>query len=70
VCDSLRERIDFHPALRILFQIPKHVSKIIATTAIRTKGTIGVSTVQIEKARIVRFDFIKTEMELVSICTQ
>jgi hypothetical protein len=48
VCDSLRERIDFHPLFRTERQIPKHVSKMIDIIAMITKGEMGAKTVQRE----------------------
>ena len=57
VCESLRERIDFHPPFLTERQIPKHVSKIIAKTAMITKGFTGVKIVKIEKANIDSLDF-------------
>jgi hypothetical protein len=38
--------------------MPKHVSKMIDSTAIITNGLTGVNIVNIEKAKIVSLDFI------------
>jgi hypothetical protein len=62
--------MDFHPPFLTERQIPKHVSKIIDKTAMITKGLTGVRIVSTEKTRRESLVFIKTEMELVSVCTQ
>jgi hypothetical protein len=38
VLDNLRERIDAHPFFFTLLHTPKHISKMIVNTAIKTIG--------------------------------
>ena len=51
VLESLRERIDAHPFLRTLRQMPKNISRIIVATAISTIGFTGANTDTIETRR-------------------
>jgi hypothetical protein len=51
VLESLRERIDAHPFLRTLRQIPKNISSIIVAIAIKTIGLTGANTDTIETRR-------------------
>jgi hypothetical protein len=51
VLESLRERIDAHPFLRTLRQMPKNISRIIVATAISTIGLTGANTDIIETRR-------------------
>ena len=51
VFESLRERIDAHPFLRILRQMPKNISRMIVATAISTIGLTGADTDTIETRR-------------------
>ena len=51
VLESLRDRIDDHPFLRTLRQIPKHISRMIVATAISTIGLTGANTDTIETSR-------------------
>ena len=58
VCESLRERIDFHPDFLTLLQMPKQVSKMIAKIATITSGFIGVKIVSTEKTNSESLVFI------------
>ena len=51
VLDSLRERIDAHPFLRTLRQMPKAISRIIVNTAKSTIGLTGANTLNIDTSK-------------------
>jgi hypothetical protein len=51
VFESLRERIDAHPFLRTLLQMPKNISRTIVAIAINTIGLTGANTDTIEIRR-------------------
>ena len=58
VCESLRERMDFHPDFLTLLQMPKQVSKMIAKIATITSGLTGVKIVSTEKTNSESLVFI------------